>query len=99
MKIHPVINVSQLEDYLDFKRDLFEHPTAEKPPPLKIGSHDEFEIDQILTHSFDKKKKAYSYFVKWKGYEIEDSTWEPEDNLEHCKAVLKKYKSSHKLWT
>lgn len=34
------------------------------------------------------------FLVKWKGYEEEDSTWEPKENLAHCADLLKKYKAA-----
>jgi hypothetical protein len=31
------------------------------------------------------------YKVKWKGYPHEEATWEPIQNLDNCKEVVKRY--------
>jgi Chromo (CHRromatin Organisation MOdifier) domain len=38
-----------------------------------------FEAEAIIdeTHENDKRK----FLVKWKGYEQENNTWEPEENI------------------
>lgn len=42
---------------------------------------DEFVVEAILAHDFDKKGKVL-YQIKWKDYDKEeDLTWEPEENL------------------
>ncbi|KAI4721472.1 hypothetical protein E4T48_02309 [Aureobasidium sp. EXF-10727] len=52
---------------------------------------DEYVVDKILTHAFDKGKDCL-YQVKWLGYEDPaDRTWEPEDNLSGAMDVLKAY--------
>jgi hypothetical protein len=43
-------------------------------------SNEEFEVERIL----DKRVLAndsIEYFIKWKGYSIKESTWEPLLNL------------------
>ena len=42
----------------------------------------EFEVDEILDCKND------FYLVKWKGYEIEDCTWEPRSNLNSCADLI-----------
>jgi hypothetical protein len=32
------------------------------------------------------------YLVKWIGYPVEDSTWEPEENFDH--ALIQEYKEN-----
>merc|ERR1711998_95652 len=62
------------------------------------GDEEEYEIESII-----KKRKqsdgAWEYFVKWKGYDDSDNTWEPQENLESsAKEMLKTFneKSSKK---
>jgi len=43
------------------------------------GTTDLYEIDTILDKR--KKGKGFQYFIKWRGYPIEDSTWEPASNI------------------
>jgi hypothetical protein len=41
-----------------------------------------FEIDEII--SMRKTSKDKFYLIKWKGYDISQSTWEPAGNLKRC---------------
>jgi hypothetical protein len=36
------------------------------------------------------------YLVKWKGYESSENTWEPKENLEEARKVLKEFESKRK---
>lgn len=59
---------------------------------------DEYEVEDILDSRivpvYDYKKKKYKkikeYEIKWVGYD--QTTWEPESNLEHCQQILSDFK-------
>ena len=59
---------------------------------------DEYEVEDILDSRivpvYDYKKKKYKkikeYEIKWVGYD--QTTWEPESNLEHCQEILSDFK-------
>ncbi|KAI5211885.1 hypothetical protein E4T38_00900, partial [Aureobasidium subglaciale] len=52
---------------------------------------DEYVVEKIMKHAFDNGKDCL-YEVKWLGYEnVEDRTWEPEENLEGAMDVLQAY--------
>ena len=60
------------------------------PPPsdsdLDEESSDfEFEVESIRDRRIFRKKTQY--LVKWRGYQSEDSTWEPEEHLTDCVAL------------
>ena len=61
----------------------------------------EWEVEAILYHREGKHrvkgrgKTAYDYFVKWKGYGMEEASWEPADHLSNCQEMLHKYLASH----
>lgn len=38
-----------------------------------------YNVEKILSHRTIKKKKQY--LIKWEGYDINSSTWEPKKNL------------------
>jgi hypothetical protein len=57
-----------------------------RPPPDLIQGEEEWEIERIIGHSGKKKK---NYHVKWKGYE--ETSWEPEENLEHSRESIEDY--------
>ncbi|RPA70926.1 hypothetical protein BJ508DRAFT_198581, partial [Ascobolus immersus RN42] len=45
-------------------------------------AHHEYEVEQIV-----KKRTHYGviqYLVKWKGYPVEQATWEPRSSLDNA---------------
>ena len=40
-----------------------------------------FEVENVLDQR--KRRRSWEYLVKWVGYGLEESTWEPASNLEH----------------
>ena len=52
-------------------------------------------MESILDHRI--KNNRVEYKIKWVGYSKNDSTWEPETNLESCPDILKNYKISKRL--
>ena len=43
---------------------------------------EEFTIERIEAHRFNKKKKDMEFLIKWDGYPAEENTWETKSNLE-----------------
>ena len=85
-KVHNVFHAVFLTPY----RETDIHgPNYPRPLPKQVIDHDEYEVERIMNHR--KTKDGYKYFVLWKGYPIEDSTWEPQENLEHSKTILDEY--------
>lgn len=60
-----------------------------------------FEIQKILDSkkSFYKGKTINSYRVQWKGYDEDESTWEPETNFTELEAnvLITNFKLSRKM--
>lgn len=54
----------------------------------KDEDENEYEVERILAHKF--KKQMRYFFVKWKGYDSSQNSWEPETNLS-CPRVLNEY--------
>jgi hypothetical protein len=50
-----------------------------------------FEVDKILDHKYDSRKKKLFLLIKWKGYSEEDNTWEPLSNMLSCDERLNNY--------
>lgn len=43
-------------------------------------------------------KKYYGYvqyLVKWARYNVSEATWEPVQNVKHCKKLLNKFHATH----
>lgn len=90
MKIHPVFHVSLLEPV---HQDTIPGRTQQPPPPVITNGTEEYEVEAILDHRIRHRRKEY--LVQWKGYGVEDRTWEPVNNLTHCQGLLDQYHSSN----
>jgi hypothetical protein len=83
MRINPVFHISLLE------------PAPQNAPTIapELAEENEtieYEVedikDQRITTTGQKE-----YLVKWKRYDETDNTWEPEENLQNAKAILRKF--------
>lgn len=78
-RIHPVFHVSLLKPAVF--SDKYPHRGYPRPPP--IHSSDVYTVEKLLDRKEVRHRGRikYSYLVKWLGYPIWESTWEPEENL------------------
>jgi hypothetical protein len=53
----------------------------------------QYEVQQILNHTINQTTGKLEYLVRWKGYSSKDNTWEPAENLTHCKGLINDYES------
>ena len=83
-KIHDVFHVRRLKSAHE---NGFRNRKAVKLPMLTDGS---YEVSQILSDRV--KYGKIEYLVRWKGYSMNESTWQPEDDLNNCDQLLKAYK-------
>ena len=53
----------------------------------------EYEVEDILDHRScgHGRSLCTEYLVKWRGYSVFESTWEPEANLTNCARTLAMY--------
>jgi transposase InsO family protein len=54
-----------------------------------IEQEDEYEVEAILGRR--QRRDRVQYLVKWKGYEVKESTWEPADHLIHAGSIVAEY--------
>jgi len=62
------------------------------PIPDPIPPPTEFEVEQIVGKQIISDVVFYQ--VKWKGFSLEETTWEPEENLENAPMKIKDYENS-----
>lgn len=55
---------------------------------------DEFEVEKVTKVRTKENKKEY--YVKWKGYPVADSTWEPAKSLSTCAHLIKDFHAKEK---
>ena len=58
-------------------------------------SDDIYVVEKILDKRILENDQV-EYFLKWFGYDEEDATWEPEENV-FCKDLIKQYESNRKF--
>ena len=53
-----------------------------------------FSVEKIISKKVVGGKTQY--LLKWKGYDTDDNTWEPEDNLD-CQDLLEEFNKKTKM--
>uniref|UniRef100_H3B900 Chromo domain-containing protein n=1 Tax=Latimeria chalumnae TaxID=7897 RepID=H3B900_LATCH len=53
-----------------------------------------FKVEKIVDKRKNKKGKT-EYLVRWKGYDSEDDTWEPEQHLVNCEEYIHEFNRRH----
>jgi len=85
LKIHPVVNVRRIVKY----REQVEEQKKIPPPPVKVASEKEYEVEEILDRQ--ERKGKMRYLVKWKGYTAEENTWEGLENLKNAMEKVEEF--------
>lgn len=57
-------------------------------------ANEEYEVDQLLEHKWQKGQQMF--LVRWKGYGSEHDSWQRRENLS-CDRILKAYLKQNKL--
>jgi hypothetical protein len=86
LKIHPVFHVSLFKPK---DPDTILPPTQPPPDPISIDDHTEYEVEAILDSR--KFRNTVRYYIHWKGYDEQERSWEPYDQLGNCKDLLQEY--------
>jgi len=89
IKIYPIVNVSRVCLYKPQMK-------GQKKIPLKpviIEGKEEFEVKKILNKRVVREKEKF--LVKWKGYMVEEDTWESRENLENAKELVDEFEREY----
>jgi hypothetical protein len=54
----------------------------------------EYEVEKILERR--QRGRTEEFKVKWKGYGLDECTWEPEANLSSCRELLEEFKNKQR---
>ena len=92
MKIHPVFHASLLEIYHESTISRRSQPT---PPSVEIDGCEEYEVESILDSQIWREK--LEYFVHWRGYPINERTWEPASNLSNAPKKIQIFHHQHSM--
>ncbi|KAF4627116.1 hypothetical protein G7Y89_g11043 [Cudoniella acicularis] len=97
-RLHPVFNVSLLEDYRPRAgQDPKRYPTGELPELADEDELQEWEVEAIVDHDTATPAKR-KYLIKWKDWPEDHNTWLPAyPNLNNAKEMLDAYNRNHGL--
>ncbi|XP_051785168.1 chromodomain Y-like protein isoform X1 [Erpetoichthys calabaricus] len=59
-----------------------------------MASEELYEVERIIDKRKNKKGRI-EYLVRWKGYDSEDDTWEPEQHLGNCVEYIHEFNRLH----
>ena len=79
IKIHPVFHVSLLEPHV---ANTFPGRVVTPPLAIQVDGLPEFEVNKILSSKILRGKLFYK--IDWVGYDSNDQSWEPAENVSHA---------------
>jgi hypothetical protein len=87
MKCHPVFHVSLLKPFHTSSTFPDRDPNT-RPPPVTELSNQHYIVERLLgmKTTGQGRRKTSLYLVKWKGYPLYESTWEPESRVKQLTA-------------
>ena len=93
-KIHPVFHANLLTPY---KETALHGTNYARPPPDLIAGEAEYEVEQILDARQRGRGRKVHYYVKWKGFPMSDSTWEPRAHLHNAQDLITDFYRLHPM--
>ena len=85
MRIHPVVNVSQIVWY----KEQVKGQKKEQGKPVEVEGVEEWEVEKILNKK--KIRGVEKYLIWWKGFIAERDIWKRKENLKNAEEVLKEF--------
>jgi len=85
MRIHLVVNVSQIVRY----KDQVKGQKKEEGKPVEVEGVEEWEVEKILNKK--KMRGVEKYLIWWKGFTAEGDTWERKENLKNAEELIEEF--------
>jgi len=85
MRIHPVVNISQIVRY----REQVKGQKKEEGKPVEVEGVEEWEVEKILNKK--KIRGVVKYLIWWKGFTVEGDTWERRENLKNMEELIEEF--------
>jgi hypothetical protein len=64
---------------------------------LRKPEAQEYVVEKIVGHKYDKKGSQLKYLVRWDGYGPQFDTWETWAHLKNAVQILAEYRREHEL--
>jgi len=64
------------------------------PQPMVIKGEEEWEVEKIMNKRQVRGKDKY--LVWWKGYTVEEDTWESKENLKNASNLVQEFEKEYK---
>jgi len=85
MRIHPVVNVSQIVWY----KEQVKGQKKEEGKLVEVEGVEEWEVEKILNKK--KMRGVEKYLIRWKGFTAEGDTWERRENLKNMEELIEEF--------
>ena len=85
MRIHLVINVSQIVQY----KEQVGGQKRKEGKPIEIEGVEEWEVEKILNKR--KVRGVEKYLVRWKEFTAENDIWEKKEDLKNAKELVDEF--------
>ena len=92
LTMHPVFHVSLL---LPHKESELPGRHPPEPAPIEVEGEEEYEVEAVLESRRYGRWKKLQYLVHWKGWGLEQDSWEDAADLSNAPLVVKKFHSTH----
>ncbi|HEV7736862.1 MAG TPA: hypothetical protein VGO47_05740, partial [Chlamydiales bacterium] len=89
-QLHPVFPVIKLTTALD--DPIPGRRPKPPPPPVLVEGEQEWEVEEVLDSRMFRGQ--LEYLIRWKGFGIEESSWEPRTNV-HAPQLVAKFQQEH----
>ena len=86
MRIHLVVNVSQIVQY----KEQVKGQKKEEGKLVEVKGVKEWEVEKVLNKK--KMRGVEKYLVQWKGFTVERDTWERRENLKNVEELIEEFK-------
>jgi transposase InsO family protein len=102
-RIHDVVNVSQLEDWVADPNDANSHanPNEDVDLPKEVATLSSYDVEAVVDHRWTKKGGIHhlEYLVRWEGDwpQGQKETWEPEDHLRDAPEAVAIYRKGDQI--
>ena len=85
MRIHPVVNVSQIVHY----KEQVKRQKKEEGKLVEVEEVEEWEVEKILNKK--KMRGVEKYLIRWKGLIAKGDTWKRRENLKNVEELIEEF--------